>query len=126
LSVPTLIDTSAWIEALRRNGDAAIRAKVQQLLVDDAARLCDAVRLELWNGARGNEERKALQEVDAKVPRLEINNSVWNLACDFATKARNSGLTLPAIDILIFACARHHGVSLEHNDRHYDSLQALP
>ncbi len=126
MSVPTLIDTSAWIEALRRTGDAGIRARVQQLLVDDAARWCDAVRLELWNGARGTEERRALQDMEAKVPRLDINASVWNLACDIATKARTSGLTLPAIDILIFACARHHRVALEHNDRHYDSLQALP
>ena len=126
MSIPTLIDTSAWIEALRRNGDAAIRARVQLLLAEDAARLCDPVRLELWNGARGDEERRALRDMEAKVPRLDINGAVWNSACDLAVKARSGGLTVPAIDLLILACAKHYGVALEHNDRHYDSLQALP
>lgn len=47
-----LVDTSAWIETLRANGDAAVRARVRELAVDDRAVLCDMVRVELWNGAR--------------------------------------------------------------------------
>jgi predicted nucleic acid-binding protein len=32
---------------------------------------------------------------------------------------------IPASDILICACARHHGVAIEHADAHFDRLAAL-
>jgi predicted nucleic acid-binding protein len=49
----TLIDTSAWVEALRRNGDEDVRSRVGGLLKTGHAILCDIVILELWNGAPG-------------------------------------------------------------------------
>jgi predicted nucleic acid-binding protein len=124
--VLTLIDTSAWIEALRQKGDDRVRVRVAQLLADGSAAWCAPVRLELWNGVRGNAERARLREMDAVLPRLAINDDVWNTACDYAIKARGAGLNLPAMDLLIFACAKHHGVALEHTDRHYDLLATLP
>ena len=58
----TLIDTSCWIEALRVSGDPVIREKVKELLIEGRAAWCDMVLLELWNGARGDAERKMLKE----------------------------------------------------------------
>jgi predicted nucleic acid-binding protein len=40
-------------------------------------------------------------------------------------RARRSGKTIPATDILIAACARRHGVELEHADQHFAALAAL-
>ena len=48
-----LIDTSSWIDALRRDGDPQIRARVVALMASGEAAWCDLVRLELWNGLRG-------------------------------------------------------------------------
>jgi hypothetical protein len=31
----------------------------------------------------------------------------------------------PAIDVLIAACARHHGFEVEHDDSHFDFLMTL-
>ena len=59
---------------------------------------CPAVRLELWNGAGNESDRRIL---------------------------RKAGKTAPAIDVLIAACARHHGVELEHADAHFEFLMAL-
>ena len=126
MSAPTLIDTSVWIEALRDDGDVAVRAMVEQFLSDDTALFCDPVRLELWNGARDDKQRKHLKEMETVLPRLEISGRVWNLACEYAVKARGKGFTVPANDLLIFACAKHYGVELEHKDRHYDLLATLP
>ena len=33
----TLIDTSSWVEALRREGDSLVRERVYQLLVEGRA-----------------------------------------------------------------------------------------
>jgi predicted nucleic acid-binding protein len=121
----TLVDTSAWTHALRRNGDLAVRQRVEQLLSQNAAALCDPVRLELWNGVRGDAERVRLRAIEAALPRLDITGEVWTLSCDCAEKARAAGITTPAIDVLIFACARYHGVSIEHADRHFELLAKL-
>ena len=61
-----LVDTSSWIEQLRRGGDAAVRERVEALLMAGEAAWCPIVRLELWNGARS--ERKRSQEAGAHTP----------------------------------------------------------
>jgi len=53
-----LIDTSSWIDAMRRDGDPAVRARVLALMQSGEAAWCDMVRLELWNGLRGAAERR--------------------------------------------------------------------
>jgi predicted nucleic acid-binding protein len=56
---------------------------------------------------------------------LSITDAVWTEACALADRCRKAGKTAPAIDVLIAACARHHGVELEHADRHFDFLMTL-
>ena len=121
----TLIDTSAWIEQLRRDGDAAIRQQVETLLSAGDAAWCPPVRLELWNGARGEGERVKLEEMDASIPSLGIDEAVWNHAIALASDARKQGITVPATDLLITSCARRHDVRLLHCDRHFDAIAEL-
>ena len=115
----TLVDTSSWIEALRKSGDRMVRERVRALMENGEAVWCDMIRLELWNGAGGEPERKTLRLFERDVPRLEVNESVWNLGCDLARRARSIGLTIPSTDLLIIACARHHQVAVEHCDAHF-------
>jgi predicted nucleic acid-binding protein len=117
-----LVDTSAWIEQLRRGGNPATRARVEDLLSSGEAAWCPAVRLELWNGARGQAEQKVLREIESEIPSLEIGPLVWDLAVALASEARKRGLTVPATDLLVAACARHHGVAIEHSDSHFDLI----
>ena len=120
-----LIDTSSWTHALRRKGDPEIRQRVEHLLVSTEAAWCDVVRLELWNGARDNEDRESLRELESEVPCLAITADVWNIACDVASYARSRGLSVPVPDLIVFACAHVHGVAIEHHDQHYDRLDQL-
>ena len=120
-----LIDTSSWIDALRRDGDPAIKARVGSLLRDGAAAWCDMVRLELWNGLRGAAEKKQMEELEADVHHLATTDAVWTKARALAQRARAKGLTAPGADLLIAACAWEHGVEMEHDDAHLTSLAAL-
>src|SRR5436190_1843898 len=79
---------------------------------------CDMVMLELWNGARGQEEKRKLAELSAIAPRLETSSEVWELAHRLAARCRDKGKTVPAADVLVAACAIHHEVELEHKDGH--------
>ncbi len=116
----TLVDSSSWIEALRKGGDPAVRERVKALLQNGDAAWCSMIRLELWNGAGGEAERKALKVFERDLPSLEINDEVWRLSLDLARSCRSSGLSIPSTDLLILACARHHGAAIDHCDRHFD------
>ena len=117
-----LVDTSAWIESLRPDGDRAAGERLRALLLAGDAAWCAMVKLELWNGARGDHEKRVLREMEDHVIELDMTGAVWTQAYELARKSRSAGLTVPTADILIAACARHHGVALEHMDSHYDSL----
>lgn len=124
--MPVLIDTSSWTQALGEKGDDIVRRRVLALLSNSEAAWCDMVRIELWNGVRGESEKRRLRELDADLPRLEITSEVWDEACSVGLLARAAGLTVPASDLVIFACARTHRAGLEHNDKHFDLLAKLP
>lgn len=96
------------------------------LLMSGDAAWCPLIKLELWNGARGQHEQHVLREMERDLPELEVSQEVWTLAYEMARGARKLGKTVPATDILIAACARHHGVGLEHADSHFEVLAAIP
>lgn len=120
-----LIDTSSWIDALRRDGDATVRGRVLALMQGGEAAWCDFVRLELWNGLRGVAERKQMEALEADVTLLPTTDAVWRRARELARRARAAGLTVPGADLLIAACAWEHGVAMEHDDAHLTALAAL-
>jgi predicted nucleic acid-binding protein len=120
-----LVDTSAWTQTLRRNGDAAVRLRVEAMIAANQAAWCDPVRLELWNGVRGATERARLRQLEQSLVVLPITGAVWDSACSLAERARTGGLNVPAVDIVVFACAREYGVGLEHRDKHFALLSTL-
>jgi len=117
-----LVDTSAWIDALRKDGDPEIRTAVRSVTAEGRAVLCDTVRVELWNGASGRAEQKLLRELERNLECLPTTPEVWETALDLARSCRRQGLTLPATDLVIAACAYHHEVSLLHHDGHFDQI----
>lgn len=120
-----LLDTSVWIEGLRERGNAEIKRRVHDHLKGNRACWMPMIRLELWNGARGEREKRALREFEQVLPELEVTTEVWEAASDLARRARAAGLTVPAADILVVACARHHGVEVDSTDAHFVELGKL-
>jgi predicted nucleic acid-binding protein len=120
-----LIDSSVWIEALRERGSIETKRRVHEHLQSGRACWMPMIRLELWNGARGENEKRALREFEGVLSDLEVGPQVWEVASDLARRARAAGLTVPAADLLIVACARHHGVEIESLDAHFAELEKL-
>lgn len=83
------------------------------------------VRLELRHGARGDKEKKDLQEMELEIPELPITKEVWDVSYLLADKARKDGITVPAADLLIAACARYYRAVLIHADAHFDALAKI-
>ena len=120
-----LVDTSSWIHFLRPDGDRNVRSRVETALTNGRACWCPLVQLELWNGARGQRERSVLEDFARTLPELPIDGEVWSAAHALARRARASGVTVPATDIVIAACADRHGATLETADSDFDLLAAV-
>lgn len=99
--------------------------RVRRLVASGDAAWCPAIRLELWNGVGGETDRRILRDFEKTLPELPITGEVWLAAFALAGRCRQAGKTAPAIDVLIAACARHHGVEVEHDDSHFDFLMTL-
>ena len=102
-----------------------MRDRVTAALTGGRACWCPPVQLELWNGARGERERKVLRQFADTLPELSIDEGVWRQAYDLARQARAQGVTVPAVDVLIAACARHHGAAIETADKDFGLLASV-
>jgi predicted nucleic acid-binding protein len=120
-----LLDTSMWIEALRPGGRAEMRQRVDELLAADQAVWCDIVRLELWNGARGEKEHRDLRFLESVIVCLGTDQRVWDESFDLARRARARGLTVGVPDLMIVACGKRHGVPVESRDSQLEKLTTL-
>jgi predicted nucleic acid-binding protein len=117
-----LVDTSAWIDALRRDGDPSMRASVRAATAEGRAVLCDLVLLELWSGAHGPSEQRLLRELERDLEKVPTPPAVWEAAFELARTCRRAGISAPATDILIAACAAHHKLEILHRDSHFDYI----
>ncbi|MEE8278005.1 MAG: PIN domain-containing protein [Thermoanaerobaculia bacterium] len=117
-----LVDTSAWIESIRAGGDERIGSAVAEATEDGRAVLCDMVLVELWNGAGSAADRRILQTLEKELECVPTTPEAWGLARDMARQLRGRGVTLPAADLVIAACAERHGLALLHNDAHFEEL----
>lgn len=83
---------------------------------------CPVVRLELWNGAGGDRERATLLDFTRVLPELPITAEVWEHAYVLARSCRNAGVSVPATDLLIVACAQVHAADVIHADGDFDLI----
>lgn len=59
------------------------------------------------------------------LPTLPMDELVWSHAYDLARLARSRGVTVPAADVAIAACARRHGTKLESADKDFERLAGI-
>jgi predicted nucleic acid-binding protein len=120
-----LIDTSCWIQALRARGKPEVRERVRNLVLNGQAAWCSAVRLELWAGVGKEPEGKVLRHYADVLPDYPITEVVWEESMLLAERGRRKGYRASANDVLIAACARFHGVAVEHDDRDFEWLMTI-
>ncbi len=117
----TLVDASSWIEFLRGR-DSAPGQRVKTLLARGDAAWCDMTLVELWNGAQGTAEKKALEELEEELRLYPVNEQVWASARSLARRCREKGVTASTPDIVVAACAANNKLLLEHCDSHFDKV----
>jgi predicted nucleic acid-binding protein len=113
-----IIDTSSWIELFRKDGRPEVQQRVGDLMRNGRAAMCEFVRLELWRGVRGEDERRRLEEIEALVKNYPTDSKAWDVCIRLSKAALAKGHRPPAADVVIAGTAKRHGLSVEHVDRH--------
>ena len=118
-----LVDTSAWIFALRKDFLPAIKDRIEYLLKENVIFTTGLVKLELLGGTKSKSEFQRLKlRLDA-LDSVEWDSALWENAYNLAFDLRRKGITVPYTDILIASCALKIGAILVHADAHFDLMQ---
>jgi predicted nucleic acid-binding protein len=116
-----LVDSSAWIEALRRHGDLRVKLAIEGLLDAYEAQWCTPIRLEVLGGAR-KEERTRLGHWFSVIPYRSVREEDSERAIALAWRLRDGGLTVPWLDVLIAAVALHDQVRVYAVDARFKEI----
>ena len=117
-----LIDTSAWIEFLRPQGDPAIKSRVADLIALGAAAYTCPVRYELVMGARPK-ELPDLHQALGFSSRVVATPVHWDRSAELAGKLRAKGFNFPALDLLIATVASAEKLPLLARDAHFSAVR---
>jgi predicted nucleic acid-binding protein len=118
-----LVDTSAWICALRGTNEP-IRDAVDELLNLDEALFCGVVEMELLHGMRPR-ERELLLPLFEALRYVEIDREDWKAAGNMLADMQSRGTTIPASDALIGCICLRHGLEILTTDRHFEKIPGL-
>ena len=119
-----LIDSSAWVEFLRRKGDPAVKHHVARLLsVDQAAYTCP-IRFELLSGVKPAEEED-LEEAFHLSHHFPFEQNDWNEAALLERRLRAAGLTIPRNDLFVATVAIRAGLPVVCRDAHFDAMRKV-
>ena len=121
----TLIDTSAWILALRKGISSRATDEVDRRIADNRAATAGIIILKLLSGTRTEREYQELKEDLRALIQLETTSKTWERASHLAYELRRKGLTVPATDVLIMTVAVENGCSLLHADHHFDLMAGV-
>ena len=118
-----LVDTSAWVAYLRRDGSHANLA-VRRWLADDEVAITDIVQLEILAGARGPRHLGLLRQLLAGVIHLPVAAGIdADQGAEIYRTCRRQGETPRQLnDCLIAAVAIRHDVPLLHADRDFEVM----
>jgi predicted nucleic acid-binding protein len=119
-----LVDTSAWVEFLRRTGsDVNVKMRAYRDLTHDLA-ICEIVAMELVAGVRGAREEAAVDEIIGGMPLLPMRGLDDYVDAAMLFRAcRAAGETVRRMtDCLVAAVAIRNDVAVLHHDRDFDVL----
>lgn len=116
-----IIDTSAWVEFFRRDGDVAVKLAVKGLLDSFEGALCGPVEMEFLGGARSNEMDRIRAWFD-QVPYVRNDLKIWREAAMNFSKVKAEGYTVPWNDILIATIAKGKSLRVYAKDKHFTTM----
>lgn len=121
-----LVDTSAWIEFLRKDQTGSVIAiEVERLLSEDLVVTTDPVPVELAAGVRSRKSLAQLREMFSSFHEARVTRQVWSAATENIFLVSSKGFTIPLADHLIAAVSMSYGIPLLHLDKHFGQIASV-
>jgi predicted nucleic acid-binding protein len=117
-----IVDTSAWIEFFRRDGDPHVKLAVKGLLDAYECALCGPVEMEFLGGT-GENEMKRIQVWFNIIPYVISDPKIWRLAAANYARLRAAGFTVPWNDILIATLSLEKNMAVYAHDKHFSIMR---
>ncbi len=117
-----LIDTSAWIFALKKNFHPFIKERIEKILTESDVAINGIIELELFGGTRTEKEYDRLKSRLDALYCIDTTKSLWDEASKLAFDLKRKGTNVPYTDILIAASAIQERAVLLHADSHFDTI----
>ena len=117
-----LVDTSAWIFALKKNPFLPLKNRIDLLLREDLVVSFGMIKLELLGSTKTKKEFHRSKSRLEAFYEISTDAILWGVASQLAFKLHRKGLTIPYIDILIACAVLESKAVLLHADAHFDLL----
>jgi hypothetical protein len=119
-----LVDSSVWIESLRRRGRIEAKLALEALLDAYEAQYCAPVRLEVLGGARAADRRR-LGLYFSVIPFRRCDPADWERSIALAWRLRDAGLSVPWMNVVIAAIALYDNSRLYALDAHFERIAEI-
>ncbi len=116
-----LVDTSVWIEVLRKPS----RLNLEDVVDFDEVTTCLPVVQEVLQGIGSDVAYRGVRDAMLALPIVEspLAEGTYLDAVDLYRRARRAGFTIRSgVDCLIASCAIRHGLTVLHNHRDFPSI----
>jgi len=117
-----LVDTSAWLFALRKDFMPEVKDRIDHLLKENVIITTGIVKLEILGGTKTQNEFERLKTRLDSLDMVETDTALWEEAYRLSFELRRKGITVPYTDILIAAYALRTESTVVHADAHFDLM----
>jgi len=114
-----LIDSSAWIEYYRKEGNRNCKAIISHAIQNNEAAVNGIIQLEILVFTKTQSEYNNISSDFSAFHHLELNDNVFQKASEIGFNLRRKGITIPASDLIIAASAMVTDSQLMHIDKHF-------
>lgn len=115
------IDTSAWIEYLKKTAHP-ITKEIEQALYLNTAATCQLVLAELLQGAKTEKETALILDLTSVAKILKENELAWQEAGLLSNKLRKHGKTISLIDCYLVILAKENKANILTLDKHFSII----
>jgi predicted nucleic acid-binding protein len=115
-----IIDTSAWIESFHPKGDAKLKERVRELIIEGSILLPGIIKAEILRGTKSKREYQSLDELLDGLTYLPVEENFWGRLARFSFDLLKEGIVVPLVDAYIALLAIENNALLLHCDQHFD------
>jgi predicted nucleic acid-binding protein len=122
--MPTLIDTSLWVDFTRTRSPRMIKRFIAPFILDPDAHLAEPITFEILRHATPAEAKQLTSQFQT-LPMLTTPARLWDLAAELGQACRKKNVTVNSIDLLIATIALHHGAEVVTFDDDFQKIASV-